>query len=219
MLSFAIILFSLLSFLVSQVPVRRYGKNRHRKRLTGSEIARSLLDSYGCPDRAVGIEPRNIFYTDWKPLFLPRGDYYGSTLGNLAAAARKAYLFARGQGPGRTWLRAGIAGEDLWMSIFWLLYAPSWIFAMPDVRSVLSSMLMMIFLFRVFEVLTQWEASREVTGWFKRHRDFEVDETVQIKRLLRGMRLLPVAHLCMAPGFLLIRFLKDRRQESERRRV
>lgn len=201
MIGKAILAVSFLAFILERRLIAKHGKDLSRRRLSGFEIARQLLDAGGHANVIVepGTEKRKPGGV--KQLYLPPAVYEGKTLASIARAAREASLLCRASSAVLPFDMS--RGLYFFVTFAWLLLAVGLLAG--DLRWLQSMGWMifgLVFFLGLIRLPLETEAGQHAYEWLKQSGYFEVDELVKIKNNLRGLRLEPLAEIFTAPAGL-----------------
>ncbi len=177
-----------------------FGRQKTRRRLTGCELARQLLDLSGLRQATVTSLPvrgRAHLSAVGEAVRMSEGVYYGTRLSDLSLALHEAGHFLATHSPVPPFLRQG-AGRSLRIPL-----VASWLFVgagafFPPVRW-LASLGYLIFLTVFFLAFASLPEEGEVTeravAVLTKLEGFELDEKVRLKRLLKALFVLPLAEV------------------------
>jgi len=192
-----------------EVSLSRYGSLQTRRKLTGYELARQILDRHQSGRVPIEAVPQGRdLGASLDKLFLREEDYRGSRLAHLARSLFGATRLLVGSKSVASLYLRGL-GER---SFQWVIVS-SWVlvllgaafrFARPaatlgQILFVLSGLLAVASLGEEFEV-----GKRSVSNLMS-VEGFELDEKVRMKKLLESLRWWPFALLIQAPFSLSVR--------------
>ncbi len=202
MLSYTVLLTAFFA-LITQIRLRGRGRAPSRRILSGFEVARLFLDREGAGH--VSIEPVSGFKlfrrAPLKQFFLERALYEGRTLLDHARAARESVAMTRAQHmifsfdfSRRLWLWLKVLALLGWLAS--LLSHPGFL---PAGEKFALGAFFVLFLAALFELPLEWETSQRAYGLLKESGYFEIDELVQMRRILKGLRFEKLALIFKAP--------------------
>ncbi|MBI2166668.1 MAG: zinc metallopeptidase [Candidatus Omnitrophica bacterium] len=205
---------SAVSWFYLKVFLTRFGSAESRRRMTGSELARQVLDRHGAGRRSIHSYSgagRAHFPSRPDGLLLSEAVYDGTKLSDLSLALHEAsHFFAGTPSPVPGNLRAG-AGHSFGVTILvsWGLVLLGTLFpALKGLAGAGEFLFLAIFLFTFSGLREEWEVTEGAAGALTKLEGFEVDERVAIRRILAALPFLPFAELFATP----FSFLKTRKK-------
>lgn len=197
------------SWFYLRLATMRWGAPESRRKITGSELARQVLDRHG--HGRMSISPHSG--VGWAHLSSRQGSlllretvYDGTKLRDLGLAMHEAsHLFVKTPSPVPANLRAG-AGHTFRVTILasWGLVLLGVLFPILKGLAVAGELLFLaIFLFTFSGLREELEVTESAVGTLTKLEGFEVDERMAIRRLLAALRFLPFAELWGTPFSIL----------------
>lgn len=198
-----------MAWLYGESAARRFGQVENRRRVSGCELARKILDRHHL--HQVAIDPasskeglRNA--SSVNRLFLREGTFYGTRMGDLAEAlqdalslveATRSTLFFLLEALGGVFFRGLILSAWILVGIGSLFQGGRGLVFLGEGIFSLAFFLALAFLAR------EWEVGERALVSLSRIEGFETDERIRMKKLLQAIRWRPLAELVKFPFSLL----------------
>ncbi|MCM8774770.1 MAG: zinc metallopeptidase [Candidatus Omnitrophica bacterium] len=197
---------SFLAFATEVWLIRENGRFQNRRRVTGAEIARYILDAGGFKQTIVDFprEGSQESQSGIEQLYLEKSVYEGGRLLDIAHAARTAVL------------KTGIPEVNFFPSIslkrrLWkvhcFLILLSWLMViLGSLSSYLSGIrlagfliFLVTFIVAMIDLPAEWNISHQAMVHLRNSRHFEIDEIIRLKNLMNALRLDGLAQLFKVP--------------------
>lgn len=183
---------ALLAFLRQSWLLSQYQNFESRRRLSGCEIARQVLDLKGSSQVSVQPVKGKQGGARAQEMLLEEAYYEGTSLLAAAVTVRQA-VEGQAAPPFRLFLK--------------ILIVPSWAvvllgFLIPalDFLSLLGQVILgIVFILGAFDYLKGFEARREMLELLKQTGCYEPDELVKLRRLLRALQFEGLAQIVKVP--------------------
>ncbi|HTL48555.1 MAG TPA: zinc metallopeptidase [Verrucomicrobiae bacterium] len=198
------LLASVMACLVQRVAFLRYGTHLNRRRVTGSEAARFILDE--CDYPATSIERgRAARDPAEKKMTLSAPLYEGVSLWEIAAVAREAALWARF--PGSLGSPESFFSNPFWevpaTAMAWAALVLSMVPGVPAAAGKLLSVFFgLLWIRAAVRFMTERKAGAEALRLLKKSGYFEMDEIVRLKKIFKSWQGESFAVLVQVPAAL-----------------
>lgn len=184
--------------------MHQHRKYKSRRGLSGYEVARHLLDAGGFSQ--VSVQPYENQAArrgaNMKQLFLKKSDCDSRTLQAISDAAKEAAVMTQNSGPNFFselrkifWPLMPVILLAAWASFIVGLLHPR----LRGLEAAGAGIFILVFLGSMLDLPRQWEASARAHFLLRHSQNFDVDELVRLKDLLRASCLRDVSQIFRAP--------------------
>jgi Zn-dependent membrane protease YugP len=208
---------SLTFWLYLKIFLARYGRFQSRRKITGCELARQILDRAHFNRTAVNpkpLEARIPVGLRADQLFLSEEVYHGTQLVGLATSLREGVRLLEGSKfafPMGLWVQARNYRRRAILTSWILVLCGILLPGLTWMTCLGQFLFISAFLLSLATLIQEGEVTRRAVSSLTLLEGFETDERVRIKRLLKAIRWTPLAELFESPLSL---FFQNHKRKS-----